>query len=526
MTAGKFLLSFLFVLPILSCPDQALATLVGRYATLELTFTAQSTPANPFDTYLLKLEVTDPAGRIIVLDGFYDGDGNGGQNGRIWKARICPYMTGLWKWRTITGDAPDPALAGQSGQFVCTASNDLGGLVRDGHYFRFQSGDYIFLQGNFLEVENGTIPRYSHTFMSELVTDAERAELLWRQRYFHHANKINVYFANKGDYGGVSVTPWVGSAASNDKTRMDLGRWKKYDAYLRSFKENSMFAEMWFFADESDFGALSEADKNRLFRYAMARTSAFTHTLYVIALEWSEGWTEAEVNRAGDFLQAHNPWGRLLSVHNLTDWPFSGQSWPGFIASQAGNGSTPDGVNFLARSMRSSETLPHLSEEFGILTSASDARLRGNIWANLLGGAAGGGTGSDLGSLLRFLAQSRMPFWRMQAANNLLADADSGTTKFCLAEPGHHYAVYTSSGGFTLNVSGDNLRGYWYDPTDPAADLGAAVAVAPGNQYFSPPAREMVLWITDGSNLGSGITHPTGTTRKSSILLMLPHLRR
>ena len=47
---------------------------------------------------------------------------------------------------------------------------------------------------------------------------------------------------------------------------------------------------MWFFADDSGFGGLSEVDKNRLFRYAMARTSAFSYTMYVIALEWGEGW--------------------------------------------------------------------------------------------------------------------------------------------------------------------------------------------------------------------------------------------
>ncbi len=503
----------------------ARATIIGQYGTLELTFHAASTPANPYDTYLLKLEVTDPAGRTIILDGFYDGNGKGGQDGTVWKARICPYMTGTWRWRTVPGDSPDSGLAGQRGQFVCRASNDLGGVIRDGQFFRFQRGEYIFLQGNFLDALGGTLARSTHTFMSEMLSDQSRAEVLWQQRYVHHANKINVYFANKGDYEGIAVTPWLGSADNNDKTRMDLGRWKNYDAYLRSFKENRMLAEMWFFADDSNFGDLSEADKKRLFRYAMARTSAYSHTLYVIALEWDEGWTEAEVNSAGNYLQAHNPWGRILSVHNQTDWAFSGQSWPGFIATQAGNDSDPAKVNQLARTMRANEPLPHLSEEFGILTTESDSRLRANAWANLLGGAAGGGTGSDLKSLLAFLAQSRMPFWRMESANHLLTDGDAGTAKFCLADPGHHYAVYTSNGSFTLDVSGTNLRGFWYDPTNPAATLGSPFPVTPGRNVFTPPQQEMVLWLTDGTNLGNGITHPTGTTRPSSILFMLPPIQ-
>ena len=80
---------------------------VGKYDTLELVFTADSTPANPFDTYLLKLELTDPSGSTFTIDGFYDGDGNGGPNGTIWKARISAYATGMWSWRTVSGDAAD-----------------------------------------------------------------------------------------------------------------------------------------------------------------------------------------------------------------------------------------------------------------------------------------------------------------------------------------------------------------------------------------------------------------------------------
>ncbi len=484
-------------------------TVVRQYQTLELVFTAQTSPVNPFDTYLLKLEVTDPDGNSFTLDGFYDGDGFGGQDGAVWKARLCPYMTGTWSWRTIVGDEPDSGLNGRHGQFVCVEGTDLGGLVRDGRYFRFQSGIHVFLQGNFLDFIGGLVPPSSHTFMSELVGDENRDALLARQYDTHAANKINVYFANKGDYGGVSVTPWVGTGDANDKSRMDLARWKRYDNHLLSFKQNNMFAEMWFFADDSNFGALPEADKNRLFRYAMARTSAFTHTLYVIALEWGEGWTETMVNRAGDYLQAHNPWNRLLSVHNHTDWPFSGQSWPDFIATQCGNDCDAYGTNRLARLMHANEELPHLSEEYGILFSDSDARLRANVWASFLGGAAGGGTGSDIRSFFRFLNQSRIPFWRMEDANDLLADGDRGSAKFCLAESGHHYLVYTTSGSFTLDVNGSELSGYWFDPTDPDGDLGPSFAVAAGSQTFVPAETEMVLWITDGSNLGSGITHPT-----------------
>jgi hypothetical protein len=481
----------------------ATAVEVGKYKTHELTFKAAVSPANPFDTYLLKLEVTDPAGRKFKIDGFFDGDGNGGQNGNIWKARLSPYATGVWSWRTIPGDAPDEALAERTGQFTCVEIGDLGGIIADGHYFRFQGGDHIFLLGNFLD---NTV-RFTHLYMSEMISNAERDAIIARNRDFHAANKINVYFANKGDYRGLSVTPWLGTASENDKTRMDLARWKLYDQYIQRFKDAGMFAEMWFFADDSDFGALPDAVKNRLYRYAMARTSAFSHTMYVIALEWEEGWSRASVKRSGHFIQAHNPWRRPLSVHSIgTFWAFSGESWASFIASQAGNDSKPYRVNPAAIALRMKEKIPHIGEEFGHLNGDSDARLRANLWANFLGGAAGAGTGSNLKAFQSFLSQSRVPFQRMLPANHLVADG--GYTRFLLAEQGRHYVVYSVRGAFKLAVRGRSLRGRWFNPRDPNAVLSQSFVVSPGVQSFSPPdsdETDWVLWISDDSNLNRGI---------------------
>ncbi len=517
---GRFILVFILELVILPPICSALVE-VGKHKTYELVFTAATSLQNPFDTYLLKLEITDPNGRRFIIDGFFDGDGDGSQEGNIWKVRISPYTKGVWSWRTIRGDAYDSGLEGLRGQFVCVESRDVGGVIADRHHFRFQDSGYTYLQGNFLDFTNG-LPS-THTFMSEKITDTQRGDIMARHLQFHTANKVNVYFANKGDYGGQSVTPWVGFASSNDKTRMDLARWKKYDGYIRSLKDNGMLAEMWFFADDSGFGSLSQKIRNRLFRYAMARTSAFSNTLYVIALEWGEGWSKSSVMASGNFIQAHNPWRRLLSVHNIKPnpwaqlllipkhmhWAFSGQSWATFIATQPGNSSNTKDVNQLAIKIRDKEDIPHISEEFGILNGDSDTRLRINMWANFCGGAAGGGTGSDLKAFMRFLEQSRVPFERMHAANKLVSGG--GEQRFCLAEEGHHYIVCSQSDAFNLKVNGRNLKGCWFNPRDPKASLGFPFIVSPGKRFYVPPdniSKDWVLWISDSSNLNSGNLYP------------------
>ena len=92
---------------------------IPRYEMLELSFQAQVTVDNPFTQYLLKVRLTAPDGSTRVIDGFFDGDGNGGQSGNIWKVRICPDQPGIWYWQLVAGDIEDSSLIGKKGSFDC-----------------------------------------------------------------------------------------------------------------------------------------------------------------------------------------------------------------------------------------------------------------------------------------------------------------------------------------------------------------------------------------------------------------------
>ena len=294
-----------------------------------------------------------------------------------------PLPDGTWSWRTVQGDIADAGLSGLSGQFTVNDANDHGGIVADGRYFKLQDGTPIYLAGNFLDFTPSIFGGNSHVnsthvYMSEAINDADRNAIMQRQRDFHDANKANIYIANKNDYsnyGSRSVTPWVGTAGSNDKDRMDLSRWQQYDGYIRDFKNNEMLAELWFFADDSNFGSLPLDDQQRLIRYSMARTSAFSHTSYVLALEWQEGFSSTRINQLGTYAQQYNPWERMLSVHSTTNsnWAFAGQDWPTFIATQAGNTAVASDVNAYGLTIRSQDTIPHVDEEYGILKSTATA---------------------------------------------------------------------------------------------------------------------------------------------------------
>ena len=288
---------------------------VGLYEVYELTFRTSVSSKNPFETYLLKVEVTDPNGNTLTIDGFYDGNGKDGQDGNIWKARICPYKTGTWRWRTVPGDTGENNFGHEKGEFVCYHNGAKGGLIAQGKYFKYQNGPFVYLQGNFLDFSNGL--ESTHVYMGKGITDDNREAILRRQLEFHKANKVNLYLANRGDYERKKVTPWMKDSIDVGLTRMDLGRWRLFEDWISEFGENGLFAEIWFFADDSRFGSLSKKEKEILFRYGMARLSSLSNTFFIICLEWDEEWSKAQINAAGEYIQTKNPWNRLLSVHGL-----------------------------------------------------------------------------------------------------------------------------------------------------------------------------------------------------------------
>jgi len=60
-------------------------------------------------------------------------------------------------------------------------------------------------------------------------------------------------------------------------------------------RDAGVLSQLWFYADNSGFGDLPDADRQRLIKYAMARLSGYVNTMFILALEWQEGWSTTEV---------------------------------------------------------------------------------------------------------------------------------------------------------------------------------------------------------------------------------------
>lgn len=455
---------------------------------------AQGTP-NPFTDVELTAEITAPGGRKIVVDGFFDGDGAGGQSGSVFKVRVFADTVGTWSWITQSNV---PSLHGKTGTFSC--SGNLSGTFGQGpveqnpahpRSFRHRQGGAIYLLGKYLDKAAPANLRFSHTMFSEERTDADRRALL--DRHLGMAlNKMNVYLANQNDYSGVSTTPWLGTADANDKTRFDLARWRMYEQWLKEMRAAGFVTQLWLFAD--GFGNLPDADRKRLIRYGMARLSGYANTIFTLMTEWQEGWTEAEVDSHMVYLQQHNPWDRLASVHGLPgDFSFPDAPWADYIDLQAGVTATVDHalVHDLGLENRQMAARPMIQEEFG-MGDETDAE-RKKVWAAFTSGAAGSGTGAFLKPFSQFVRT--VAFERMVPADGLVLTGSA----YVLAEAGRSYVVYLYDGGtVSLDLSGASgtVEADWFNPRTGVFQAGAAVSGGAARAFTAPAAGDWAMRLT------------------------------
>ncbi|HYH23130.1 MAG TPA: DUF5060 domain-containing protein [Azospirillum sp.] len=490
-------------------PVHGTADIVLRSA---VPFDAAGTP-NPFTEVDVAAEVTSPGGRVIRVDGFFDGDGEGGGRGSVFKVRVHADEPGAWTWRSVSNR---PDLDGRRGSFRVegrlAGAFGAGPLVVDPaspRFFAHRDGGPAFLIGKFLDIRAPEPFRFSHTLFADTLTEELRAAMVERHRRAGY-NRISVYLANRGDYGGVATTPWLGDKQRNDKTRFDLARWHLYERWVRHLLAQGMAAQLWFFADDSGFGRLPEEDRRRLLRYGMARLSGFANTLFVLALEWQEGWSRAAIERDGRYLQSRNPWKRLVSVHGVPGvFPFTDADWVDFVALQAGNDVEHRVVHRLGLVHRNGPAKPVVQEEHGL--GEEDGRNRRNAWAALMSGAAGIGSGAGLEHLAAFVRA--VPFERLAPAPervrgpaHLLTDGN-GLSVLYLYGPGQ-VRVAIGDGTPQPAVWFDPRRGRWH-PAPPVAGGGQALRAPDGEDWVLVLGKAAPPVSGPAHGSGNGGTSPT-----------------
>ncbi|HEY9421442.1 MAG TPA: DUF5060 domain-containing protein [Thermoanaerobaculia bacterium] len=486
---------------------------VVRFDTQEIllrstsSYNANSGTPNPFTAVDLTARVVSPSGRVYNVNGFFDGDGYAGAIGNVFKIRVYADEIGTWSWTTTSNTA---GLHNLSGTFYC--SGTLAGVFGKGpvvdnparpRTFMYQYGEPVFLTGKFLDMAAAAPIQFSHTMFAESLTEANRQAMLDRHLGMN-LNKINVYLANRNDYSSVSTTPWVGSAGANDKQRFDLARWRMFERWVLKMRAAGVVSHLWFFADDSGFGDLPDADRQRLIKYGMARLSGYVNTMFILALEWQEGWSTTEVGTHMTYLHSQNPWARMATVHGVPgDFSYPSASWADYMDTQAGNEVGYATVHSHGLRNHALAAKPLIQEEFGL--GQEDTAHRQKAWAAFTAGAAGVGTGSFLRHLANFVAQ--IDFERMDPADSL---ATSGNA-YVLAEKGIAYVVYAYNGGTVRldlrGVSG-SFTARWYDPRTGTFSSAGTVSGGAERSFTAPAGGDWVLQVQKATSTGGGTTQP------------------
>jgi len=108
--------------------------------------TTRDAPARDVElAVVFRHESGEPTVRVW---GFWDGDGQGGTDGDVFKVRFCPTRPG--RWQIVRTESNQEALRGQrEGDWLrCTSSEHPGFWMAEGRWYRRSDGSHPFIVGN------------------------------------------------------------------------------------------------------------------------------------------------------------------------------------------------------------------------------------------------------------------------------------------------------------------------------------------------------------------------------------------
>lgn len=435
---------------------------------------------NPF-SILVDVVFTGPGGRRHTVPGFYDGDGDGGLDGRVWKVRFAGDEIGQWRF---SSKSDDPLLHGYTGSFTITAPpsgargayrwgrlESVGSFENRIRYLKFRDGPYWLKAGcddpeNFL----GKFKYYD--------TPAKR-----RAAVEYLAGKgINAIYIMTHNIGGDGndVWPWLGSTPEEAKNngagevRFDVAKldeWRKLFAYM-----NRLGIVPYLILE--DDSAWKGYEHRRYYREMIARFGDLPALIFNIGEEYNENYSLGKALSLAQFLKEIDPYGHPRGIHNVNrpSRRYAGSGQVDFTAIQTKyedplrhNALAIDWINLSLRKKKR-VLMVGFDEPRPLMDRKGwwSAYMGGGVWEVHVARpydrpmSAWGNVWKELGGARAFMES--FPFWRMHPANGVVV---SGTA-FCLAIPQECYAVYLPEGG-TIRVSLPEQAVYRYGWWDPAS---------------------------------------------------------
>lgn len=288
------------------------------YSVVELSFTGpnqtpSNAPAKDIDFWVeFQHESGSPTYKIY---GFWDGDGNGGTSGSVFKIRFCPTATGKWYLNNVYSN--NSLLNNQKeGDYIsATASSNKGFWIVDpnsegNRWFMRSDGSHQYIVGNthydFLAAPNG-----HETNSTEIRTDIDQ-----NARYF---TKLRFQIAATNSKNNTGTLRTFFDASGNQTfTESDRPNPKYFaervDAAVKRGLEKDLICDL--ILGGSDQKLSSEA----YLKYVVARYGAYPNVWFCLNNEWNEASTASYEKSWGQKIEALMAYPNPVSTHATRGW--------------------------------------------------------------------------------------------------------------------------------------------------------------------------------------------------------------
>lgn len=279
----------------------------------ELTLAGPS-HGNPFTDVELRAEFGSPSGKLLSVPGFYDGNGS-------YTVRLLVPQAGEWTFSTSSNAR---SLDGISGSFTAgDAAAGAKGLVRVANTFHFA-------------YENGTpyLPigttSYAWTHQGDAL-EKQTLDTLAAGPF----NKMRMcvfpksYLFNENE---PQHYPFEGSLpAGFDYDRPNPAFYRHLEERIGQLEELGIEADLILFHayDRWGFSTMTPGQDDRYLKYVVARLASHRNIWWSLANEYDLLFrkTAGDWERFAGIVQANDPNGHLLSIHNCQDFYDYSRPW-------------------------------------------------------------------------------------------------------------------------------------------------------------------------------------------------------
>jgi hypothetical protein len=325
-----------------------------------------NTSPNPFLDFRLQATFVGPSGERLSVPGFFDGDGQGGPQGNVWRVRFTPAAAGRWQYTASFRQGAGVAIQLEPEAGAAWTSPPLTGTIdvapRDPqapgflkwgalryvgkHYLKFQDGPY-WLRGGTDEPEdflgyvgfNNTPP--SHRYAAHVEdwrpgdpdwADGKGRAIIGALNYLAGRHVNSIYFLPM-NIGGDGKNTWPFTSpqaargnASNDNLHYDVGKLRQWEIVFGHAQRLGIFLHFVF--NEAEEANKKELDDGELgperklfYREMIAR---FGHH---VALQWNLceeynlqfDFGADRVRAFADYVCALDPYDHPVTVHSAGD---------------------------------------------------------------------------------------------------------------------------------------------------------------------------------------------------------------